>query len=362
MKFGISIMSRIVIVLAILMNNVVSAYAAPTFGPQSSNKNVEWDFDFVETFDGLSDWVRTEGRVGNVNEVSKMPKLLDGSDSAWGYFSVWDDTPPPQKWITAYGDNRVWRGDKSVAIDIGGSKGPSRFGLYMGEGYKDFYLFFMVNIPKNEFPTSCAGDKCQASSIGTYEPGKNYAWFSSWKFNTFNIGCDSAMCPFRNTYSDDFHVITHLQKYNYGSAPGITVHFEGVNDDNDKWALDGNTNLDDVLGDWFGLEYHVTQTATQTIFQLWLYDQEGNAIQLMENGVWPTPAAVQGEYWNQFFFGGNNSSTYTWGSTMQSEYYIDDVIIDDKRIGTKYFNFIKGSNAVPLPPVDGGGVGSKVAP
>jgi hypothetical protein len=155
------------LILALLVTHVGLVSAQPSFGPQSSTKYLEWDFDFVEEFDGLAEWVSTEGKVGNVHDVSKMPKLENGSDSAWGYYSCWTDETPPQKWIGAYGDNRVWRGDKSVAIDIGGARGPSRFGLFMGDGYEEFYLFFMVNIPKNEFPTSCEGGDCKGN-VGVY--------------------------------------------------------------------------------------------------------------------------------------------------------------------------------------------------
>jgi hypothetical protein len=187
--------------------------AAPTFGNQSSTLSVDWDFDFVETFDGLADWVRTEGRIGNTDDVSKMPKLLDGSDSAWGYYSMWGDSRmPPDNWIGAFGDNRVWRGSKSVAIDIGETAaGPSRLGFFMGEGYDEFYLFFMVNIPKNEFPTSCLGGSCQAGATGVYTPGEDYSWYSSWKFTTFNIDCSSAMCPDRNTYSEYWSILSHIK-------------------------------------------------------------------------------------------------------------------------------------------------------
>ncbi len=344
-------------VLAISLLHVTPVLnAAPTFGNQSSHLNVEWDFDFVETFDGLQDWVRTEGRVGNVDDVSKMPKLLDGNDSAWGYYSMWGDSRmPPDNWIGSFGDNRVWRGTKSAAIDIGESAaGPSRLGFYMGEGYDEFYLFFMVNIPKNEFPTSCVTSEgvpssCQAAATGVYTPDTPYAWYSSWKFTTFNIDCPSAMCPDRNTYSDYWAILSHIKQYNYGNAPGITLHVEADKADDadpntyDKWASDGDMKLDPYLGDWFGLEYHVTRHETTTDWDIWFYDQNGNATKLMDNKTWPTPAAAQGKKWNQLFFGGNNSNTYVWGPTMQSAYYIDDVIVDDQRIGPKYFNFIKSA-------------------
>ncbi len=337
-------------------------HAAPTFGNQSSNLNVDWDFDFVETFDGLQDWVRTEGSIGNTEDVSKMPKLLNGSDSAWGYYSMWgDDRIPPDNWIGShdYEHNLVWRGTKSVAIDIGDSAyGPSRFGLYMGEGYDEFYLFFMVNIPKNEFPTSCitaegAPSSCQASAIGVYTPNKTYAWYSSWKFTTFNMDCPSAMCPDRNTYSDYWAILSHIKQYNYGNAPGITLQASprGFNNSENEWASDGDMKLDPYLGDWFGLEYHVSRRDGITYWDIWFYDKEGNMTKVMDDQPLATLEASQGRRWNQIFFGGNNSETYSWGETMKSAYYIDDVIVDDKRIGPKYFSLIDtNETARPRPP------------
>lgn len=312
------------------------------FGPQSSDAHIRWGFDFVETFDGLADWVRDAGREGNVDDPARMPRLLDGGESAWGYYSVWSDTTPPQNWIDDYGDDRVWRGTRSAAIDIGGASGPSRLGLFMGEGYTDFHLFFMVRIPRNEFPTSCEGDSCRGGAVGTYTSGEPYAWFASWKFNTFNMGCESAMCPYRNTYSEHWYLIAHLEQYNYGSAPGITPHMEGQGEYSPNlWALDGERNLDDLLGDWMGLEYHVRSVGDEALFDVWVYEPDGTATQLLVDGRFVTPPAARGERWNQFFFGGNNSGTYSWGPTMESVYYIDDVIIDSDRIGPRYFATIR---------------------
>jgi hypothetical protein len=111
-------------------------------------------------------------------------------------------------------------------------------------------------------------------------------------------------------------------------------------------------NLNAFLGGWFGIEYHVTQHATTTDWDIWVYDSAGNATKVMDNKTWPTPASAQGRLWNQIFFGGNNSNTYSWGPTMQSAYYLDDVIVDDKRIGPKYFSLIGSSGiAPPSPPV-----------
>jgi hypothetical protein len=337
-------------ILAALVVSI--AGAEPTFGPQSSALNVDWDFDFVETFDGLQDWVRNDGAIGNVSSVeslSKLPKLADGSESAWGYYSMWSTRTQEQSWIGVRDGNKAWRGDKSLAIDLGGRSGPSRLGLFMGDGYKEFYLFKMVNIPKNEWPTSCEGGACQSSATGIYTEGENYTWFSSWKFIAFNMGCASDWCV---PYGPNYHQIAHIKKYNYGDYPGLTMHLESADHNNDTWGLGGDKNLNGYVGDWMGVEYHIKQTATQTIWDIWVYDRAGNAMKVIDTEAYPTPSSAQSQSWNQVVFGGNNSATYKWGDTMESVYYIDDVIVDDKRIGPKYFAYIQGDlpPTPPLPP------------
>lgn len=334
-------------------NVVVSDPALASYGPQSSNLYIDWDFDFVETFDGLSDWVRTEGRQGNVGASvepggagniypNRMPMLADGvTRGAWGYYSQWSYDTNEGCWICAYGDNRVWRGTKSFTLDMSGNEGPSRFGISMGAGYDDVYLFFMVNIPKNMFPTSCEGGSCQNSAVGTYTDGSPYAWFSSFKFVTWNGHCDAEMC---SPYSPEWHQIFHIQSYNYWPDSqynnDLTFHMEDPSHSGDRWVTGYGTSLDSYVGDWFGIELHLTQTDTQTIHDIWIYDQQGNAIQVVNQEAWPTQGGMENLSWNNFFFGGNNSGTYTWGPTMDSSYNIDDVIIDNARIGPKYFSLI----------------------
>ena len=347
--FGFFVWSFLLVGVAVPLD-LVSAVNNPSFGVQSSSRYIDWDFDFVETFDGLADWdMKVHDRLRNVDDVDLMPKLLDGGDSAWGYFSQWgEDTYPQQNWIDSYGDNRVWRGNKSVCIDIGRTdSGPSRFGVHMGEGYSDFYLFYMVNIPKNEFPTECEGGSCKGGAVGAYVEGEEYRGWASWKFGTFNVDCPTALCP-DASYSEYWHMIPHIKMDNYDPVNGLTVRMEGQGEDNDEWADSEEFRLDGYLGDWFGIEWHINQTVNETIIDIWVYDQEGNSVKIMDSYVFQTPAEAQNRNWNQFFFGGNNSGTYLWGPTMKSEYYIDDFIIDDERIGPKYFSLINGT----LPELD----------
>lgn len=318
-----------------------------TFGNQSSTFAADNGFDFAETFDGLQSWTsltQLEGNYSSVLSLQHMPKLEDGSASAWSYFSEWSDVPQNTnvKWIDSYGDDRVWRGSKSATIDIGETGlGPSRLGMYFGDGYDDFYVFFMVKIPKNMFPTSCAGGSCSTGSpVGTYTEGGTYQWLSSWKFFTPQVGCPSESCF---PYSPIWNTITGINQYNYGADPGMTFQHSDADHIADDWARDGSGNghaINAYLGEWMGVEWHLRITDTQVIMDQWIYDQLGNVEQVTTAKTWPIPSDVVGRRWNQFFIGGNNSDSYSWGSTMKSEYHIDDVIVDDQRIGVKYFQAI----------------------
>jgi hypothetical protein len=368
----------------------VSNTVLASFGPQSSTFAADNDFDFAETFDGLEVWgpQLTEGAVGeNPADDEKMPKLIGGGLSAWTFYSKFgdDQTTTTDNWIDEYGDNRVWRGTKSAAIDLDNKRGPSRLGLFADIGYEEkFYYFFMVNISKNQWPTSCpyesdgttaTGDEsCNSAAQGLYEEGQPYTNYASWKFMTFNYGCGFEECwdePGAGGYSPVFHQISHFKNwgtYTTDSARGITgpivlgiqIKEEMQGGETDEFVaghtqsqLDGT--IDDELGDWIGVEYSYTQdiNGCTTGHDVWLYSKEGVArhvVDSAETGLVPNgatfptggcePGNPNGYTWDYFFHGGNNSNTYTWGPTMQSVYYIDDVIIDDKRIGPKYFSII----------------------
>lgn len=336
-----------------------------TFGPQSSTRAAEWGFDFVEEFDGLQDWDQSgcrEGgrRCGNrydLEDPQDMPKLRDGSPSAWGYFSMWNDnTPAPVPWIgseTASG-RKVWRGTKSATIDIGTTNyGPSRLGLHFGaDGYRDFSLFYMAWIPKNEWPTSRDSD-----NVGIYTEGQPYMWIASWKFNNFELKCGSSKCRDGNPYGEDY-ITTLISQHNY-TPQGLLMYANPRSADATR-AKD-SIALSQFMGDWFGVEYRITTHADNKAYdlQIWVYDKQGNSWKIMNGQTFPIHADAQGGVWDRFFFGGNNSGVYLWGPSMQSRYFVDDLIIDaghKGRIGPRYFGKIQGAlPAPPSPPLHVGG-------
>lgn len=333
------------------------------FGVQSSSRNIDWDFDFVEEFDGLADWEVSGERTPNKsygNQWSSsspqlMPKLLNGGKSSWGYFSNWSELVAPQKYIGGGTSRHVWRGSKSLSLDLGETAlGPSRFGLHFGGGYKEFYLFYMLRIPKNMFPTSIACTKwnqtrpqeCDSTNggVGTYEMGRPYVYYPSWKFNTFNMNCGSEHCTATNETYGPHHTVPMIKQFNYEPFGLIILNQNEGDDQNDsnQRAVDGNIALNGFMDDWWGVEFHIKniENDTKYIMDIWAYDKSGKATKLMDSRVFNIVSEAHGGLWDQFFFGGNNANSWLWGPSMNSSYYVDDFIIDDKRIGEKYFNLI----------------------
>ena len=310
-------------------------------------------FDFVEEFDGIKDWEQAHrcggDRCGNVYSTSNpqyFPTLLDGTLSRWGYYSNWSrETGASQLWIGgADGGRKVWRGGKSLSVDLGGTAGPSRFGLHLTKGYKDLSVFYMLNIPKNMFPTSCTDGRCSGGGpVGYYEEGKPYAYFAAWKFNTFGMNCGGPECPYRGTYGQHY-TVPGFNKYNYGPAPGLVIGNSNKGSEHTK-ATDNDTNLDGYMGDWWGVEFRIRNINNDTkyVMDIWAYDKNGNSQHIMRGHEYSINSDAHGGVWDHFFFGGNNSNSWTWGDTMQSHYHIDDFIVDDGskgRIGPRYFTII----------------------
>lgn len=325
----------------------ITAYAG--FGSQSSSFAADNGFDFAETFDGLQDWnLSSSGRLGNQWDSTypdRMPKLANGNASAWGYFSAWSETgATPHNWIgTTAGGRQVWRGTKSLSIDMSGSKGPSRMGLYFGPGYQHFRFFYMVYMPKNMFPTSCAGGSCSNNSEGTYTEGQSYVYWQSFKLNTFSIACESARCPVSETYGLQT-VVPHIKHRSYAPI-GTAIEIQSGGTSAQQFAINEPVNLDSYWGVWSGVEFEVENiSGNQYRLNVWVYDQTGNSRHMGNNIIFPiNESSAYGQTWDHFFFGGNNSNSYSWGPTMQSQYYVDDFIIDagaKGRIGPRYFDAI----------------------
>lgn len=369
--------------VATLCAVVFALSSAFAFGPQSSTCSADLGVLFCEPFDGLADWDATpclasENKAcGNEmanypSEYARMPRLADGSESAWTYFSVWNLQAAPAPFIgseTASG-RQVWRGTKSATIDIGETNyGPSRLGLYFGDwrnvqatdGLKRANVFYMTYIPRNSFPTHCQLDGGPVTTdcitgvpTGIYQDGSPYTYYPSWKFNTFNIECNGAQCPNSNTYG--LHtIVPQIKQYNYTPKGLLLMHYDGINGVNEyAKSMDGGIPFDSLLGDWFGVEFglKISDDGLSYSVSMWVYDKAGNVVQTLSEMTYQLAAEAQNGYWDSFFFGGNNANSWIYGPTMQSHYYVDDLIIDDGnngRIGPRYFAAIAAPDPEPTP-------------
>lgn len=328
------------------------ALPIPVFGTASSTFAADNGWLFAETFDNFDAWVGDKTIQGNVDPIrfpNNFPNITGQGIGAWSYYSNWVSANPTAEWIGEYGDETVWRGTKSLTMDIGGTGlGPSRFGIHMGEGFDDVHIFFMVRITKNQWPTSCEAPGCSGYGVGTYTEGQPYNYWAAWKFFTPQVGCPDVDCY---PYSPIFNWVIGLMQYNYRNDPGITFNMVEADHDHNDWLrlADGESskNLDSHIGEWMGVEFRFRANNTHHTVDAWIYDECGNATVVGENHQIPTPPDAIDQYYNNFFFGGNNSLSYQWGASMQSHYNIDDVIVNDGRIGPNYFaaiNILSRSN------------------
>jgi hypothetical protein len=316
-----------------------------SFAHANWQSDLEKYFDIVETFDDIQNWRGTG--FGDIYNQADMPIQSDGSASRWQYYSYWVSYPSIQDWIANFGSTNTWRQKgKSLCIDISGNGsdqgGPSRLGIYFGDGeassgYSDLYLFHMVKISSNQWPTTINGDVGEYASVTD-----KYAYFESWKFGTFNMGCKSCSCAKTGGNYSPYHVIPHIKtstSVNY--TPSIRLE---PNDDGNRQGI--WTNAPFIRDEWTGVEFHlrnVNEDGTQyTYMDVWIYDKDGVATQVISNYKYAYSSQPTTDKWNHFFFGGNNSSSYNWGDSMQGPYYVDDFIIHSSRIGPSYFALLSG--------------------
>ena len=89
------------------------------------------------------------------------------------------------------------------------------------------------------------------------------------------------------------------------------------------------------------------------LVEIWFYDEEGNEEKSYENQYVISRHFPDHRY-NQFVIGGNlfepNFQKGVGDTGKVNQYYIDDFIIDDERIGLKYFTMLNAYAANPSCP------------
>lgn len=114
-------------------------------------------------------------------------------------------------------------------------------------------------------------------------------------------------------------------------------------------------------GKWFGIEYHIdpgTPGVANGSVDTWIYEDDGTAHLIHSStGIMIMQSGTDINY-NKFEFGGNISyQTDADTQGLDTTYYVDDLIIDDGRIGPTYFNLLNGS-ASTSSSTSSGGAGS----
>jgi len=368
---------------------------------QTWQETLEPHFDIVETFDNLQDWHGTHagGEYNDYYNPEDMPKYLDGSDSRWCMYSNWGDFDPDElDWIGDFGTGtHMGQTGKSAITDISNTRGPSRLGLCFGNGscnsgYSDLHIFYMVKISRKQWPTRCElnGEDVSCSgtygSTGIYEEGEPWAWIGGWKFNTLGTGFNDggrwhdAPLTFEHRYGDA-GIVGFIGLFNYGPIPrldgqephvannlifnqviaGPPVNQSLLNatdggaittiTSDTRLGIDGRGSAI-ITDDWMGVEFHyVLEDPIENyngMLEAWIYNSSGECLKTFKvTGFNFRRSSVSraDDLFNRFFFGGNNSNTYTWGPTMEGPYYVDDLIIDNNRIGPNYFDLL-GDNPI----------------
>ena len=321
-------------------------------------------FDIVETFDQLQEWQPPYER-GTVLTQVNMPKKLDGSPSIWNAYSYWPTVASPSAWIAYHGADKVWQGaGKSLILDMEmndttANLGPGRLKTYFGgqtpdsispytnsgieeSGYRgDVYIFEMIKLPANLFP--------QVDGVNQY--------YSYFKFHVMATG------------KTDVDVCTEGRlDCEYGASNIHTMFFTGSSYDNKQrfkleyysdadWAdlnlpVDGfqmwkpttaSANLDTFITSeaWFGLEVHVHRGdpgVANGYQEYWLYDSSGNITYVGRVPADYMMMTASHDWGFNYFFQGGNISFATTG--LSTTYYVDDIIINDTRIGPTYFGLM----------------------
>jgi hypothetical protein len=331
MKRKLKKIHRVILVLMFVSLYIVSFAMA-----------VDLPFKIVERFDDLQDWKGT--KIGDVTNSSDMPIKNDGSPSLWTYYSKWGGAKiGPDNWIDDFGPGTcIGDTGKSLRIDLQNIDGPSRLGIYFGDGKptsgeQDLYVFWRVKISGTTWPKDEDGHYIWWASWKTASISHGFTDVASWNYDT------SIYSPYGN-----FAFVPHIKRQGTLNAPAHVfeqVDYESRWRSGDTWATAGNT-VGAIYDDWMGYEMHlklVPGSENGTV-EIWQYDREGTAMLLYQNTNrrLRNNSVSAGHLYNKFFLGGNNSNSYSWTDDMQSWYYVDDFIIHSSRIGPTYFALLSG--------------------
>lgn len=253
--------------------------------------------------------------------------------------------------------------------------GPARMGMYFGDGtpesgYDEIYMFFMVKFEDGAFKYLSLVSRY--GYVGTwkyFELEQGFVDVHNWEEgHDREITCDCDQD--RHAYGDNF-LITNIKgggaSYSndaFRSTMFLTAGYDdGVDtsyssfcgadncwtykranyDTHDSAAFSSNSVMDQYeQGEWIGMELRWkigTLGNNDAEYEEWLYNEAGT---MVAHDV-KTGLRAKRQFdnrVNKLVLGGNRfAQTYGLqeGDSPKSMFYIDDLIIDDQRIGPDYF-------------------------
>ncbi len=330
----------------------VSVFLITTFSSGAAfadwQSTLENNFPFAQTFNDLNDWQHT-GSSGDVTSSSLMPiETATGNVGVWRYYSTWVapvGTPAIQNHGSGYTVNPWGESkSKSLLIDLGGGKGPSRLaadirtktypnGFKWSDGVRVFYAMrrdsgFWTSSPTGYSKEFVLNMECNDSSCSA----------------ATNSGANYAISPYF-----DYHM-THEN----GVNPAVLIS----NATHDYIRESGTRTDMRIYNDkWIFVEYLLTEDLSNKMAKLsgWIYNSDGKLLETLYNDIsasyftsseWSSSSSG---YFDNAMFGGNMYST-----GPKSQIYFDDLVIDTASHGSiadRYFKLAAGSNStVILPP------------
>lgn len=344
---------------------------------------LEGTFDIVETFDQLQDW---GGESGYISDLSKMPKKTDGSASIWTFYS--SDKVAQDNWIKNHGTGLVWNGTKSLCINYKNlgqgtegvyGYGASRMSTFCGDGssgksgYSKMYLFYMIKFHSGFFARNASNDGyayigvIKFTEFCTGFTGVRY-WGNTSEHTNSACQCSQVLDEYgvNDTVMNiggggDSWKTTLLFKENTFAADYKTSEWIG---DQDCWGYSslrtsvhyGDTDFSSIYenDEWMGVEYAFdvgTPGNADGSVEVWIYNESGTLIGHHTTG---NQAMIRefDHYYNKVTIGGNMIQEHADAATPENRFYVDDFIINDSRIGPKYFALLSGAQPpTPVPDV-----------
>jgi len=281
--------------------------------------------------------------------------------------------------IADHGPAYTWAGGgKSLVMDLGDNDntnpstptmaglGAQRMGTYFGDGvsgksgYKKAHIFFMMKVAPTFF-TMTDGSYDYVSVVKAFDLVSGFTDISTWgtpadramadpdaanyyrldeyglNMSVFNFGGGGASYPNNLFFTENIYdaSLTGASLYTYTQRISSRKVRTGTTMDLQSYISSG---------EWFGVECASdigTAGNNDGTTDFWIYDKNG-----VEKGHY----SLTGErrltyfdhYYNKMVLGGNRRSTSGATGSLDSRWWIDDLIIHGSRIGPTYFERLSG--------------------